>query len=104
MAIETEIVAIGGRGDGLAEVAGARYYVPFTVPGDRVLANVVRQHERFVDGSLERLVEPSPDRRQPPCPLQSRCGGCPWMVLDETTTTEPFTYGQLKEIYHSVDE
>ena len=31
--IETEIVAIGGRGDGIAEAAEGRFYVPFTVRG-----------------------------------------------------------------------
>ena len=69
--IETEIVAIGGRGDGIAEAAEGRFYVPFTVPGDRMRLTIrdgeIEAAERLSDG---------PTRRTPACRHFGDCGGC----------------------------
>jgi len=58
------------------------------VPGDRVLVSVERTRRRFVEARVEKRVEESRDRRIPPCSVQPRCGGCPWMVLDEAGQRE----------------
>lgn len=34
-------------------------------------------------GEVLELLEPSPDRRPPACPLFDRCGGCDWLHLEE---------------------
>jgi 23S rRNA (uracil1939-C5)-methyltransferase len=46
-------------------------FVPFTLPGERVLADL--QGER---GALAAVLEPSPERVEPPCPHFGPCGGC----------------------------
>jgi len=79
--IEIESLAAGGRGVGRS--GGVVWFVPGTVPGDRVAASARRRQASYVEGRLVRMLRPSPDRREPPCPLQARCGGCPWMALDE---------------------
>ena len=79
--MEIEGLAAGGRG--VARPEGMTWFVPGGLPGERVLARARRRHARFVEGSLVRLVRPSPARRPPACPLQPRCGGCPWMILEE---------------------
>ena len=38
MSIRLDIREIGGRGDGIAELDGRRYFVPFTLPGETVEA------------------------------------------------------------------
>jgi len=80
---ELEVEALSAGGRGVARHAGLVWFLPGTVPGDRVLARGVERGRRFVEGSVERMLEPSRLRRTPPCPYQSRCGGCPWMVLEE---------------------
>jgi len=41
-----------------------------------VAVTYTESHRQWRRGVVERLVEPGPDRRDPPCPLYGRCGGC----------------------------
>lgn len=70
--IELEIVRLGAQGDGVAETGpGAHVFVPYVLPGERVLA--------AVDGERGRLIEvlrQSADRVTPPCRHFTICGGC----------------------------
>ncbi len=76
-----EGLASGGRG--VARQDGLVWLVDGAVPGDRVLAVARLRRPRLVEGRVLRLIEPAPVRRASPCPIQGRCGGCPWMVLPE---------------------
>ncbi len=69
----------GGRGIGRHE--GKAVFVPLTAPGDRVDCRVVKSKRRFVEAELCEVVEPSPLRREPPCPFFGSCGGCQWQHL-----------------------
>ena len=65
---ELVILRVGAQGDGVAE---GPVYVPFTLPGERVLAKV--QAGR---GELVELLAASGERQDPPCPHFGACGGC----------------------------
>ena len=71
------ITALGQRGEGVAEVDGARVYVPFTLPGET--AEIAVEGDR---GTLTSLLKPSPHRIEPFCPHFGRCGGCQLQHLD----------------------
>lgn len=76
MTITLDILEIGARGDGIAEVGGECYFVPFTLPGETVEAEPL---ERRGEGMAARLVEvlaPSRHRETPPCAHFAVCGGC----------------------------
>lgn len=66
----------GGRGIGRHD--GKAIFVPLTVPGDRVDCRVVKSKRRYVEAELYEIVDPSPLRREPPCPFFATCGGCQW--------------------------
>jgi 23S rRNA (uracil1939-C5)-methyltransferase len=66
-----EIAAIGGGGDGIAEVEGRRIYAPFTLPGE--LAEVCIDGDR---GAVQRILRSSPERVEPFCRYFGTCGGC----------------------------
>jgi 23S rRNA (uracil1939-C5)-methyltransferase len=68
---EVTIEALGQHGDGVAEIAGERVFVPFTLPGERV--EIVRDGDR---GTLLRILEPSSSRAEPICRYFGVCGGC----------------------------
>ena len=76
-----DTLAAGGAGVGSLE-DGVRVFIPGTAPGDRVLAAVQRA-TRPARGRLMRIVEASPERRDPPCPLVDTCGGCNLMHVSE---------------------
>jgi 23S rRNA (uracil1939-C5)-methyltransferase/tRNA (uracil-5-)-methyltransferase len=56
--------------------------VPFTLPGERVRARVFRNHKNFSEADLMAVLNPSPDRVEPRCPLFGRCGGCQYQHLN----------------------
>ncbi len=76
--IDAEVGSIGGRGDGIAETEEGRFYIPFTLPGDRLRLTVrggeVTAAERVADG---------PDRRPPQCRHFGDCGGCALQHVDD---------------------
>lgn len=71
--LEVEIARLGSGGDGIAEGAGGPIYVPFTLPGERVVIVLDKGGDR---GSLLDVLVPSPDRVAPACPYFGACGGC----------------------------
>ena len=84
--IEIDTWAAGGRG--LGRVDGRVWMVTGAIPGDEVEARAVRDHGRYVEGLVERILVPSPRRRTPPCPVQAACGGCPLMSVAEIDQRE----------------
>jgi tRNA/tmRNA/rRNA uracil-C5-methylase (TrmA/RlmC/RlmD family) len=67
-------VAFGGKG--VARHDGKVFFVPFTIPGEKVTARVRRQKKNFAEADLLSVDEPSPDRVPAPCPYFGNCGGC----------------------------
>ena len=69
-------------GDGLARLPadeqGRRkaVFVPFTLPGEKVSATLGEEKPGFARASVERILEPSPERIEALCPYFQRCGGC----------------------------
>ena len=74
--VELTVTEIGARGDGLADHGGRRVYVPLTVPGDRVRVLLDEPRGDGIAARLLDLLEPGPDRAEPPCPHFGVCGGC----------------------------
>jgi 23S rRNA (uracil1939-C5)-methyltransferase len=74
--------ASGGDGIGIPDegpMQGMVLFVPGTVPGDVVDAVIVKKKKRWGRAKVVKIVETSPQRREPPCAHQEACGGCPWM-------------------------
>jgi tRNA/tmRNA/rRNA uracil-C5-methylase (TrmA/RlmC/RlmD family) len=57
---------------------GTACFVDYAIPGERVRVRVTERRRRWARADLVEVVEPSPDRVTPPCPLfgPGRCGGC----------------------------
>jgi len=65
------IEAIGRHGDGIAETAAGKVFVPLALPGETVRAEVDGKRARLID-----VVAASPERIAPICPYFGDCGGC----------------------------
>ena len=77
-------------GDAVVETQVGTVLVPGAYPGERIELADVRKRGGALRGRLVRVLVPSPDRRDAPCPHVDRCGGCPWMSLD------PGRQGEIK--------
>lgn len=98
-----QITAIGIDGDGLTEVEGQKYYVPFTAPGDVVDFEIVKEKKRsrLVVSGFETL---SPLRATPPCVHFGDCGGCKLQHLNDVTYRD-YKIGLLRRAldFHGVE-
>jgi hypothetical protein len=80
LTVTLDILDIGTRGDGIAEDQGRRYFVPFTLPGERVEAEPRGEHRpgrsEGIAADLVEVLAPSRHRETPPCAHFKVCGGC----------------------------
>jgi tRNA/tmRNA/rRNA uracil-C5-methylase (TrmA/RlmC/RlmD family) len=74
-----EDIAFGGKGVGREQ--GKAVFVPYTIDGERVSAEVMREKKQFAEAELVDVLEPSPERVQPQCPYFGRCGGCAYQHI-----------------------
>lgn len=81
--IVARVEALSSTGKGIFRADGRVWFVPGVLPGDRVRVRAGRVHPRWIEGFLVERIEGSSERREPPCPVQGACGGCPLMPLDE---------------------
>ena len=72
--------AVAPDGSALAHVGTALLSVPFGVPGEDAVVEVVRGGRR-AQGRLVALLRKSPDVVRPRCSHFGRCGGCQWQHL-----------------------
>ena len=78
--LKIEDVAFGGMGVG--RESGKAIFVPYTIEGELVSAETVREKKQFAEAELVNVREPSPDRVQPQCPYFGRCGGCAYQHIN----------------------
>ncbi len=79
--IELDIGAVANLGYCVARHKGRVVFVRHALPGERVVAEVTEDHGgSFCRADAMTILDPSPDRVQPPCRFAGpgRCGGCDW--------------------------
>lgn len=61
------IADLTNTGFGVARHNNWVVFVPFVIPGERVVARVIRNHSSYSEAELVRVMEPSKERVQPEC-------------------------------------
>lgn len=77
--LRIEKLVFGGSGLGYHE--GRAVFVPLAAPGDLVRCTLTRQKKGYAFADLVEVVESSPERCTPLCPVFGECGGCDWQFL-----------------------
>ena len=78
--VTIERVLPGGRG--IAHAEGLTVMVALAAPGDRLRVRFERVKGSVAFASIVEILEPSPQRVEPPCPYFGRCGGCDFQQLN----------------------
>ena len=76
---------LGELGDTIAHLNGEAVNVFGGIPGEEVVARIVRYRRRRrqrVSGLVTEVIEPSPHRVEPPCAFFGACTGCQWQHID----------------------
>lgn len=60
---------------------GQGAFAPGAWPGERICVQEAEHHRTFLLATRWSLLAPSPERVEPGCPVQARCGGCDLMAL-----------------------
>ena len=81
--IELDIVSLGSEGEGIAKTdEGMTVFVADALPGDRVLAHIVKVKKTYAYAIVAKVLAPSSFRVAPMCPVAAKCGGCSFQHLD----------------------
>lgn len=73
---------IGNDGEGIGKVDGYTLFVKDAVIGDKVRCKIMKSKKNYAYARLEEILEASPHRVKPPCPLHRQCGGCQIQAMD----------------------
>ena len=71
-----KIEDIGNDGEGIGRADGYTLFVKDAVIGDTVEAQIVKPKKNYAFARLSKVIVPSEDRIEPPCPVYRQCGGC----------------------------
>lgn len=74
--VTVEIVDMSSEGEGIGKPNGFPLFVKDTVIGDVAKVKVIKWKKSYGYGKLIEIIEPSPDRVEPLCPIARACGGC----------------------------
>ncbi len=73
---EASIVDLAEDGRGVARIEGKVCFIHGALPGESVKFRYTRKHRDADEGETTQVLEPSPDRVEPPCAHFGVCGGC----------------------------
>src|SRR5690606_27150544 len=77
-----DIESLEREGHGVSHHDGKVVFVDGALPGEQILARIVRRKPSFDKARIERIVRASPQRTRPPCPHFGVCGGCAMQHLE----------------------
>lgn len=95
--IELEIDSLTNLGVGVGRVKDWVVFVHYALPGEKVRARVFRNSPNFSEADLMEVLQPSPERTEPECPLFGQCGGCQYQNLSYEKQLE-WKHDQVAEL------
>lgn len=73
---EMQIHALGSNGEGIGRIDGYTVFAEGALPDERIRVLIVKVKKNYGYGKLLEILEASPARREPMCPVAKQCGGC----------------------------
>ena len=74
--IRLEITDLTEEGQGVGKKDGLVFFVKDSVMGDLVEARILKVKKNYAYAKVEKLLDASPYRITPLCPVAGKCGGC----------------------------
>ena len=75
-------------GLGIARLDGFLLFIKDSLPGERVVARITNIKKKYAHAENLELLQQSPHRTKPLCPLFNQCGGCQIQHLDYSSQLE----------------
>lgn len=82
----SEIIAniekLSSDGKGIAHINGKVLFVDKVCPEDKCRIKIIKENKSYFVGELVEIIEKSPHRIKPFCPMQNVCGACQLQFID----------------------
>jgi 23S rRNA (uracil1939-C5)-methyltransferase len=97
--LKIEDVAFGGKGVGREQ--GKAVFVPYTIEGEVVSAEILREKKQFAEAELVEVKQSSEHRVAPGCPYYGRCGGCAYQHINYEHQLA-IKWRQVRDVLHRI--
>ena len=77
-----KIEKISNMGVGISHIDGKTIFIENVCPDDVIDASVIKENKNYTKAKLSRIVEKSPHRTEPFCPIFNACGSCNFQFMD----------------------
>lgn len=95
--LQLQVSALSSDAMGVCRHDGQVVFVAGALPGEQVEALIVKVHKTHAFAKVLRILSPSSDRREPPCPYFPQCGGCGCQHMDYKMELE-FKRSHVREV------
>ena len=73
---EAEVTGYTSEGLGVCRIEGRAVFVPGVIEGEKIRLRILKVTAGACYGRALEILEPSPFRAAPDCPVYGKCGGC----------------------------
>lgn len=73
---ESVIEGYASDASGICHIDGMTVFVPGSLAGEKLKIRIVKVLTSYCYGRIEEIIEASPERCVPVCPVYKKCGGC----------------------------
>ncbi len=70
------------EGDALVKIDGYPIFIEGACPEDKLKIRITKANKNYANAVIEEILEPSPHRIKPFCPIHNVCGGCGWQHIN----------------------
>ncbi len=98
--VTCEIESLSHEGRGIAHKDGKTLFVDGALPGETVTARYINSKRKYDELAVESIVNPHPQRVEPPCPHAHICGGCSMQHVDLKYQIEHKQQVLLDHLHH----
>lgn len=96
--MKIKIEAMDHNGSGIGRIDDKVVFVPKSIVGDYVDAEVIRDNKKYMNGIIKEIITPSGKRQEAICPYYEKCGGCQISNLSYLEQLE-FKKNKVKNIF-----
>lgn len=70
------------EGDALVKIDGYPIFIEGACPEDKLKIRITKANKNYANAVIKEILEPSPHRTKPFCPIHNVCGGCGWQHIN----------------------
>ena len=88
-------------GEGVGRVDDFVVFVPFVIPGETALVEIIELKKNFARAKLIRVETTAPERVEPQCRYFGTCGGCQYQHIDYSAQLR-MKHKQISDLFERV--